>query len=422
MISAQEQISTQDQFNAKEQGMARPMPFPRQGVLRVSPLFAKLRREAPIIPVKTLAGDPAWMVMSYSEAKTAFSDKRFGYFTHHDPQNAPRLSEAALHSAPMGGLDFEAEVVRLRKLLAPGFTPRRLKLLGEWIQELTDGCLDDMQAEHDKDPGKPVNFHDKVGLGLPVLVIGALLGFPPKDAHYVISLSHRMGSVYNGTDAYTAAAELQDYMKRHIEQKRKTGDLGPDVISDLIRAERENPEFFSTFPPEYYASGLVFPGHETTVARMDFGVMYLLSDPRWRDWLMADPENRIDQTVEEVLRITSATNHGLTRYALEDIEISGVTIRREDLVIISESAANRDPSTYDRPEDFDPSRTVTNHLAFGHGSHICLGQSLARLELRTVFLSLFRRFPEVRLAIDPDTLQIDNARIGGGVGHVPLIW
>jgi cytochrome P450 len=211
-------------------------------------------------------------------------------------------------------------------------------------------------------------------------------------------------------------------MKRLIEEKRKTGELGPDVISDLIRAEQQDPGFFSSMPIESYAAGLVFPGHETTVVRMDFGVMYLLTDPRRRDWLMEDPEGRIDQVIEEVLRLTSATSHGLLRYALEDIEMGGVTIRRGDLVIISESAANRDPSMYERPEEFDPTRDVTNHLAFGHGSHICLGQSLARMELKTVFLSLFRRFPDLRLAIDPDTLQIDNSRTGGGVDEVPLIW
>jgi cytochrome P450 len=406
----------------QDQSTAYPMPFPRKGVLKISPLYSELRKQAPVVPVTTPAGDPAWIVMAFREAKQAFSDKRFGYFTHPDPKNAPRLSDAALHSAPMGGLDFEFEVARLRKVLAPGFTPRRLKLLAEWIQELTDGCFDEMQAEHDRNPGKPVNFHDMVGFGLPVKVIGALLGFPQKDAPYVIGLSHRMGGVYNSTDALAAAGELQDYMKRHIEAKRRTGDLGPDVFSDLIRAEQQDPSFFSTFPLEYYAAGLVFPGHETTVVRMDFGVMYLLTNPHRRDWLMADPEERIDQTVEEVLRLTSATSHGLMRYALEDIEMGGFTIRRGDLVIISESAANRDPAMYDRPEEFDPTRKTLNHLAFGHGSHICLGQSLARLELRTMFLSLFRRFPDVRLAVNPDALEIDNAHIGGGVHHVPLIW
>jgi cytochrome P450 len=99
-----------------------------------------------------------------------------------------------------------------------------------------------------------------------------------------------------------------------------------------------------------------------------------------------------------------------------------VTIRKGDLVIISDAAANRDPKMFERPEEFDPSRENTRQLSFGHGSHKCLGMTLARMELKSVFLSLFRRFPDVRLAIDPSELAIDNSRLGGGVDDVPLIW
>jgi cytochrome P450 len=397
------------------------MPFPRDDVLKISPLYAKLRERAPIIPVTTPTGDPAWVVVAYNEAKQVFADRRFGYYTHHDPKNASRMSEAALHAHPMGGMDFEDLMVRLRKLLAPGFTPRRLNLLKDWVQDLTDGCLDEMQAEHDRNPGQPVNFHALLGFRLPVLVIAALMGFPVEEADYITGLSHRMGGTQDGADAMAAAAELQAYMKKLVEKKRD--NLGPDVISDFIRAEMEDPSFFDVRSLESFAAGLVFPGHETTVVRMDFGVLYLLSDPSRRDWLMEDPEGRIDQVVEEVLRITSAHNFGLMRYANEDIhDIGGVTIRRGDLVIISESAANRDPAMFERPEEFDPTRKNTGHLSFGHGAHNCLGMSLARMELKTVFLSLFRRFPNVRLAIDPAELRIDNSRVGGGVDDVPLIW
>jgi cytochrome P450 len=209
-------------------------------------------------------------------------------------------------------------------------------------------------------------------------------------------------------------------MGRLVEAKRH--DLGPDVISDMIRAQEEDPEFFSTNPIGFHAAGLVFPGHETTVARMDFGLLYLLSDTARRDWLMVDVEGRIDQTVEEILRSTSAHNLGLMRYALEDIEIGGVTIRAGDLVIISEAAANRDPSVFPDPEKFDPTRSAKGHLAFGHGAHICIGQSLARSELRIVFPSLFKRFPEIGLGIDLSELYVRNDRTGGGVDRVPVIW
>jgi cytochrome P450 len=397
------------------------MPFPRDGVLKISPLYAKLREQAPIIPVTTPTGDPAWVVVAFDEAKQVFADRRFGYYTHHDPKNASRMSEAALHAHPLGGMDFEDQMVRLRKLMAPGFTPRRLSLLKDWVQDLTDGCLDEMQALHDQNPGEPVDFHERLGFRLPVLVIAALLGFPVEDADYVTALSHRMGGTQNGADAMAAARELQEYMRGLIAKKRE--NLGPDVLSDFIRAQDNDPSFFASRSLESFAAGLVFPGHETTVVRMDFGVLYLLSQPERRDWLMEDPEGRIDQVVEEVLRITSAHNFGLMRYANEDIDdIGGVTIRRGDLVIISESAANRDPRMFERPEEFDPTRKNSGHLSFGHGAHNCLGMSLARMELKAVFLSLFRRFPNVQLAADPAEMEVNNSRVGGGVDHVPLIW
>ena len=110
------------------------------------------------------------------------------------------------------------------------------------------------------------------------------------------------------------------------------------------------------------------------------------------------------------------------RYAVEDVELGGVTIRKGDLVIISEGAANRDPEVFENPEAFDPTRNAKGHLAFGHGMHVCIGQSLARAELRIVFPSLFRRFPGLRLAVDPSELRIRSDRTGGGVDHVYVTW
>jgi cytochrome P450 len=120
--------------------------------------------------------------------------------------------------------------------------------------------------------------------------------------------------------------------------------------------------------------------------------------------------------------MTSAHNIGLLRWALEDVELGGVTVKRGELVIISESAANRDPAVFPNPDEFDPGRESAPHLAFGHGPHVCLGQSLARTELRIGLPSLFRRFPDIRLACDPSELQIRGDRTGGGVDDVPVTW
>jgi cytochrome P450 len=370
--------------------------------------------------VTTPTGDPAWLVVGYKEAREAFADRRLGYFVHHDPKSASTVSEADVHAAPMGGEAFDRDMGRLRKLLVPGFTPKRMRLLETWIQELVDGCLDDMQAAYDANPRQPVNFHNLLGWRLPVLVIGAMLGVPDEDRDDVMALSDRMGDVHGGADAKAANAELRSYMRDLIEKKRQ--HPGQDVISDMIAAQGADPEFFEDRPIEYYAAGLVFPGHETTVARLDFGVLYLLTEPSRKDWLMADPEHRIDSTIEEVLRMTSAHNLGLLRWALEDVELGGVTVKRGELVIISESAANRDPAVFPNPDAFDPGRESAPHLAFGHGPHVCLGQSLARTELRIAFPSLFRRFPDIRLACHVAHLQIRGDRTGGGVDDVPVTW
>jgi cytochrome P450 len=396
------------------------MPFPRSNVLEISPIYGLLRNEAPVVKVETPTGDPAWLVVAHHEAREVFADRRFGYYTHANPDAASKLTDAATHSQPMGNVEFEAEMLRLRRLLVPGFAPKRMRLLAGWIQELTDQCLNDMERVHDANPDEPVNYHDLLGWRLPVLVIGALLGVPDEDRAAVIDLSDRMGNIGDHADGVAARAQLNEYMSRLVAVKRN--NPGPDVISDMIAAEAEDPAFFSERPLEAYAAGLVFPGHETTVARLDFGILWLLSDTRRRDWLLADPEGRIEQTVEEILRTTSAHNLGLMRYALEDVEIGGVTVRRGDLVIISEGAANRDPSVWPEPDRFDPERPSHGHLAFGHGAHVCIGQSLARTELRTVFPSLFRRFPEVRLAADVSTLRIRNDRTGGGIDDVRLTW
>jgi cytochrome P450 len=155
---------------------------------------------------------------------------------------------------------------------------------------------------------------------------------------------------------------------------------------------------------------------------MDIGLLYALDEPKWKTWLMEDPENRIDAFVEEVARLTAAHNLGLLRWAVEDVDIAGVHIEKGDLVIISESAADRDPAIWDDPEAFDPTRKTATSVAFGHGGHVCLGQSLARTELKIVFPSLFRRFPDIRLAGDVASLEILYDRTGGGVDNVPVTW
>ncbi|GAA2336504.1 cytochrome P450 [Dactylosporangium salmoneum] len=399
---------------------ARPrLPFDRPGVLDIAPLYEVLRREGPLTRVTTPAGDPAWLVTAYAEAKQIFGDRRFGR-SHPAPETAARVTQAVVASGPSGNYETEErDHARMRRLLVPAFSASRMRRLAGRIEELTERCLDDMRAARDARPDEPVNLHDLLAYPLPMLVICELLGVPYADNDHFRELSRRMSRMDGGPDARAALTDFMVYMSGLAEAKRR--EPGPDLISDLVAVQAEDPTF-AEHELATLAAGIIFAGHETTSARIDLGALLLLSDPGRRDRLAADPDGQIGATVEEILRITAPGDLGLLRYAHEDVEIGGVTIAAGDAVIISNNAANRDAAVFPDPAEYDPARQPNAHLSFGHGAHACIGASLARTELRIAFPALLRRFPGLRLAVGLDDVEVRHNRVTGGVDNVPVTW
>ncbi|MGW3967212.1 cytochrome P450 [Amycolatopsis sp. NPDC005003] len=392
------------------------LPFTQADALAIAPEFALLRRQAPVSRVLTPAGDPAWLITSYEEAKEVFRDRRFGR-SHPKPEEASRISHAALQDGPSGDFDSEErDHKRMRRILAPAFSAPRMRALGDHIAELTDRCLDDMAAAREDGP---VDLAGVLAFPLPVLVICELLGVPYADREHFRGLSERIARMDGGEDAQSAMAEFMAYMAKLADAKR--ADPQPDVISDMVAAQADDPSFTDEDLARMGA-GLLFAGHETTSTRIAVGTLFLLSDPARRDRFAADPEGRVNQTVEEILRLTATSGTGLLRYAHEDVEIAGTRIMRGDAVLISRDAANRDETVFADPDGFDPDRTPNVHLAFGTGAHVCIGANLARTELRTVFPKLFRRFPGLRLAAEVAEIPVRANRIAGGVERVPVEW
>lgn len=399
---------------------APQLPFDRPNVLDIAPLYRLLRStEGPLAKVTTPAGDPAWLVTGFEHSRQIFSDRRFGR-SHPEPEKASKISHAAIQAGPQGDYANEnRNHSRMRKLLVPAFSAKRMQRLAERIRELAEGCLDQMQEAHDRAPGEPVNLHELLSFPLPVLVICELLGVPYEDRAHFRQLSDRIGILDGGADSQQAMADFQEYMGRLAEMKR--ANPGPDVVSDLVKAQAEDPTFDHDELTRL-AAGLLFAGHETTSTRIDFGVLFLLSDLRRRDEFVANMDTMVEPTVEEILRLAAPGGMGLLRYAHEDVEIGGVTISRGDAVIISTNAANRDESVFADSDTFDPRRKPNTHIAFGYGAHFCIGASLARTELRTVFPALFGRFPGLRLAVKIEELEDRMNRLTGGVDNVPVLW
>ncbi|GAB3692510.1 cytochrome P450 [Saccharopolyspora tripterygii] len=392
------------------------LPFERPNVLDLAPLYEVLRREAPVAPVTTPAGDPAWLVTRFEEVRTLLGDKRFGR-SHPEPEQASRVSTAAVQNGPTGNYETEeADHARMRRLLTPAFSAKRMRMLTDHVQTLVDGYIDQLITAHDA--GGTADLHSSLAFPLPVAVICQLLGVPESDHEHFHSLSERMATLSADDDPLQAREEFNRYMVGLTDIKRD--DLGEDVLSDLVRAQDEDADY------DYdemirLCVGLLFAGHETTVNRIGLGVLFLLAQPeRWKA-LTEDPDGRVNRTVEEIMRLGAPGDLGLLRYAHTDVEIADVTIRRGEAVILSVNSANRDETAYTDAESFDPDREERTHLGFGHGAHFCIGASLARTELRIVFNTLAKRLPGLRLSKDMDELEV-RPTITGGVTSLPVTW
>ncbi|WP_433497612.1 cytochrome P450 [Sphaerimonospora sp. CA-214678] len=385
------------------------LPFARSDVLEISFEFAELRDSEPITKVLTETGDEAWLVSGYDEIRQVFADHRFGR-SHPTPESAPRLSNNALIGGPNG--DHATEHVvhdRMRRLLAPAFSARRMRALSGRVEEIVTGLLDRMAEE-----GPPCDLHARLSVPLPIQVICELLGVPYEDRDRFRAIAEEMTDLSDPARSAAARDEMSEYTYTIVKGKRE--EPGEDVYSDLATADLPENEIARI------AGALLFAGHETTVNQIDYGVLLLLRDPEQREALRRDP-SLVPGAVEEIMRTAAPSQHGLVRYAHEDVEIAGVTIRAGELVMLATFAANRDGRVYADPDRFDVSREMLHaHVGFGYASHYCLGASLARVELRSVFCALFQRFPALRPAVPYERLKPRTDRLTGGFRTLPVTW
>ncbi|GAA3070890.1 cytochrome P450 [Streptosporangium carneum] len=385
------------------------LPFDRANPLEVPQAYQALRDREPVARVRTQAGDVAWLISGYEEAREAFADRRLGRAAP-NPERASRISSSVLFGGSLGDVETEkANHERMRRLLTPAFSARRMSALGPHVQELVDGLLDHMAEQP-----RPADLRAELSLPLPVLVICELLGVPYADRDHFRKLADEMTDLSDPQRAGAAMEGLREYTREIVVAKRR--HPAEDVFSDLATMDAPDDEI------AVLSAGLLFAGHETTLNQIDYGVLLLLTNPAQRDALVADP-SLAEAAVEEILRMAAPGNHGLPRYAQEDVVVGGVTIKRNEAVIILTTAANRDGRAFSDPERFDIGRGFDDpHLAFGYAARYCIGASLARVELRTVFGTLFRRFPTLALAAPVEELTERHDTLTGGVTRIPVTW
>jgi pentalenolactone synthase len=291
-----------------------------------------------------------------------------------------------------------------------------MRLLKPRVEELVDDLLTKLAT------GKPpVDLHEALSFPLPVLVICELLGVPFADREQFRTWSTGMADQNDRELATKSMDTMNGYLLDLVARKR--AEPADDILSELLAIED------GTLTDDYVAGMgtiVLFAGHETTVGRIDIGTLLLLTHPDQRAELIADPA-KATGAVEEILRRSSAvggpSRSGLPRYAREDIEIGGVTVRTGEAILLASNAANHDERAFPNADGFDIDREwPSSHLAFGHGARYCIGATLARTELHAVFGTLFQRFPTMELAVPVSDLRWRSNLVTGGFAELPITW
>jgi cytochrome P450 len=367
--------------------------------------FATMRRDDPVFCQPGMDGETMiWFVTRYEDAAAVLlDDERFV----RDPRLALTPEQLAENPTPAAIEMIENNMLnrdgedhrRLRRLVTKAFTPKMVEQLRPRIQAIADELIDRVESRGGMDLAAEYAFP------LPITVIAEMLGVPADDQDRFREWSDaviRPAISEEETERFFAQmGEFVAYLQAHFAERRARPQ--DDLVSGLLRARDEGDalsedEVFGT------VILLIVAGHETTVGLIGNGVLHLLRRPDQLE-LVRNDSTLLPSAVEELLRFDGPVERALNRWAAEDVELGGKTIRRGELVIAIVGSADHDSERFPDPERLDVTRTDNRHLAFGRGSHYCLGAPLARLEAEIALETLFRRLPGLRLAIEPSELE-----------------
>ncbi|MFC1436090.1 cytochrome P450 [Streptacidiphilus sp. N1-3] len=376
-----------------------------------APVYEQARKEQPTCLVSLWDGSRTWLVTRHEDVRTVLGDRRFSA----DATNPgfPFLSagrrELATRSPSFIRMD-DPEHAHLRRMLTGDFIVKRVEALRPRVQEVVDDFLDRMTKDRTS-----ADLVSEFALPVPSLVICLLLGVPYEDHDLFQRCSAvLLDSRSTADQTRRASDELVGYLEHLAGEKEHSPDEA--IISRLVaRGELSRQEVARM------SLLLLVAGHETTANMTALSTLALLRNPDQLARLRAEPQ-LIKGAVEELLRYLSVVQAGVTRVAVETVELGGHTIRAGEGVVCLLSTANRDEGVFGTPDDLDVARDARRHVAFGFGVHQCLGQPLARLELQIALETLLRRLPGLRLAVPFEEIEFRPDMAVYGVKALPVTW
>ncbi|KOT56572.1 MULTISPECIES: cytochrome P450 [Streptomyces] len=386
---------------------------PSDDIRRQRAQGALVREE--VAPAPGAAPEPIWMALSYEAVRQVMGDHV--RFSNQRRFRAQAIRGGSKHRPQeMSGhlMDYDQpEHTRLRKMLTPEFTVRRIQRLKPVTEAIAERCLDAMERK-----GRPADLVELYASPISGAVLCELLGVPRDDRReFLVKHQWQLEQDRSRKERAAAQAYTSNYLRALVKRQRKDPDEG--FIGQLIRDHGDN---FDDEELIGICGLMVLAGLDNVNGMISLGVLALLEHPDQLAVLLADPDNNVDRVVDELLRFLSVAHAPTPRTAVEDVVVAGQLIKAGEEVVCSIPMANRDPVLAPDVDRFDVNREPLPHIAFGHGIHHCIGAALGRMELRTAYLALWRRFPDLRLAVPADQVPHKTNSIAYGLERLPVAW
>ncbi|MFF4760899.1 cytochrome P450 [Streptomyces sp. NPDC001292] len=377
------------------------------------PVLSELMEEGPVTRIELPNGEGwAWLVTRMDDVRAVTDDPRFSREAVIDRQ----VTRLAPHFVPargaVGSLD-PPDHTRLRRSVVPALTARGVERVRDSARRMLDELVDDLLAN-----GPPADLTAEVLGPFPIAVICELMGVPVADRQGMHAWTRMiLSSAHDAAVSEQAREEMGTYFAELLDAR---ADSAGEDIASLLGAAVARREI--TLEEAVGLAVLLQIGCEAVTSSSGQMFCTLLTRPELADRLRADRRIR-PRAIDELLRHIPHRNAvGLSRIALEDVEIKGVRIREGDAVYVSYLAANRDPDVFADPGTIDLSRSPNPHVAFGFGPHSCPGGGLARLESELLVDALLDRVPNLRLAVPPERVPFKKGALIRGPEALPVAW
>lgn len=390
-------------------------PYRSEDPLCLPPELTRLRTADPVSRVRVATGDEVWLVTRHEDVRAVLADRRFS-------RNVLREDAARLiPGVPLGQVSSPFVEppghTRWRRLVAKAFTRRHVETLRPYIEEVVGGLVDTLVSH-----GPPAELMSAFAYPLSITVMCAMLGIEPAQHERFAALADAALTMGDRSpqDRVRAFADLDAFSRALVAVKR--ADPGEDLLSQLVAVHDADGGRLSEEELVATILAMLVGGYESTVMQIGKSVFVLLRHPDQLTALRAAP-SLLGRAIEETLRYAGMdSGYGSPRYALEDVEVAGVTIPKGATVLAIRTCANRDGEAFQDPERFDISRAPGQHLTFGFGHHICLGAALARLQLEVGIGALLHRLPHLRLGVASEDVVWEYRITVAGPAKLPVVW